>query len=183
MKRIKTWSDYINENNEPSMDDLKNFYRDFMTGNTQIQKNSRNYKVDINQVRDMVKDIIYTPELLDELKKRKVEIPDISKLKFKIEKEKYHRCYIYELADNMTPDELGDIDQKFALSIDIKIPYDESFEDDNTLITAFIYIKHRGKLKGLTGHANKRAQKDNEFNSLSIGEVLQKAYNDLISNK
>ena len=49
------------------------------------------------------------------------------------------------------------------------------------MIIASIYIKNRGNLKELFGYANKRAQKDNEFNSYGIGDVLQKSYIDLIS--
>jgi hypothetical protein len=165
------------DENKPSIEDLSKFYKDFMSGNTQIQKQIKNYKIDTNEVRKMVEEIVYTPELLNELKIRKINIPDISKLKFSIEKTKYHRIFQYNLTDStLEPD-----NEKFNVSITIEVPFDESFEDDNTLIVASIYIKNRGKLKGLFGYSNRKAQKDNEFNSLMIGGVLQNAYKDLIS--
>lgn len=181
MKRIKTWKDYLKENKTPSQEELKNFYQDLMSGNTQIQKHHRNYKVDINDVKEMVGQIVYTPELLAELKRRKIEIPDISKMKSRIERKQYHRCFEYELADNLKPDAWGDVHQKFSVLVTIEVPYEESFEDDNTIITASIYVKKHGRLKELFGYSNKRAQKDKEFNSLSIGAVLQNAYQDLIN--
>ncbi len=172
MKNIKHWRDFLNENSNPSPEELQKFFKDFMSGNTQLQKHHKNYKVDINQIREMVKSIVYTPELLSELNKRKVEIPDVSKLKMQIEKKDYHRCFEYTLSDLIG-------NERFSVSITIEVPYDESFEDDNTMITACIFIKNRGSLKGLFGYANKRAQKDNEFNQYGIGDVLQKAYADL----
>lgn len=165
------------DENKPSIEDLSKFYKDFMSGNTQIQKQIKNYKIDTNEVRKLVEEIVYTPELLNELKIRKINIPDISKLKFSIEKTKYHRIFQYNLTDStLEPD-----NEKFNVSITIEVPFDESFEDDNTLIVASIYIKNRGRLKELFGYSNRRAQKDKEFNTLMIGGVLQNAYKDLIS--
>lgn len=181
-KRILNFGDYLKESiSNPTPEELQGFLKDLMSGNTQLQKHHRNYKVDVKEVRDMVQSIVYTPELIAELKRRKIEIPDVSKMKMSVEKKQYHRCFEYNLADNMKPDEWGDIDQRFAVSVTIEVPYDESFEDDNTMITASIYIKNRGRLKELFGYANKRAQKDKEFNSLSVGAVLQNAYQDLVS--
>jgi hypothetical protein len=166
----------LNEN-KPSVDDLSKFYKDLMSGNTQLQKQFKNYKIDTNEVRTMVKQIVYTSELLNELKRRKINIPDISKLKFSIEKTKYHRIFQYNLTDSpLEPD-----NENFNVSITIEVPFDDSFEDDNTLIVVSIFIKNRGRLKELFGYSNRRAQKDNEFNSLMVGGVLQNAYKDLIS--
>jgi hypothetical protein len=173
MRNLKHWSDFLKENSNPSTEDLQRFFKDFMAGNTQLQKHHKNYKVDVSQIREMVKSIVYTPELLAELGRRKVEIPDVSKMKMKIERKEYHRCFEYILSDTNTEDE------KFNVTVTIEVPYEESFEDDNTMITACIFVKNRGKFKGLFGYANKRAQKDNEFNLYGIGDVLQKSYKDL----
>jgi len=181
MKNILKWLDFIKENTSPTPEELSKFHKDLLSGNTQIQKHNKNYKVDVGVVREMVNSIVYTPELLSELKRRKVEIPDVSKMKVSIERKKYHRCFEYILMDNMIADEWGDYNAKFTVTISIEVPYEESYENDNTMIIASIYIKNRGNLKELFGYANKRAQKDNEFNSYGIGDVLQKSYIDLIS--
>lgn len=178
-KNIKNWNEFLNESSNPTPEELKQFFKDLMSGNTQIHKHHKNYKVDINTVREMVKTIIYTPELLAELTRRKINIPEVSKMKMKmkIEKTQYHRCFEYTLSDSP----LDTDNERFAVLVTIEVPFDDSFEDDNTMITASVYVKKHGRLRELFGYCNKRAQKDNEFNMYGIGSVLQCAYQDLIT--
>jgi hypothetical protein len=175
-KKILDYKKFILENASP--EELSKFFKDFMSGNTPLQKQYVNYKIDTNKIREMVNSIVLTDELKSELLKRKIVVPDVSKLKFSIEKTKYHRIFNYDLSDIPDEDE-----QRFGVGITIEVPFDESFEDDNTMITASIYIKNRGKLKKLFGYSNKRAQKDNEFNYYSVGSVLQQAYDEIFPKK
>ncbi len=176
MKNIKNWNDFLNENSNPSPEELKQFYKDLMAGKTQLQQHHKNYKVDVNKVIEMVQSIVYTPEFLAELKRRKIQIPDVNKMKMRVEKEQYHRHFKYALTDSpLDPDK-----ERFVISVTIEVPYDESFEDDNTMITASIYVKKHGRLRELFGYSNKRAQKDNEFNMYGMGSVIQNAYQEAI---
>lgn len=176
MKNILNYEGFINENKNPSLSDLQQFMKDFVEGNTPLQLQYKNYKIDTPIIRKLVNKLIFSSEIKEELIKRKIEIPDISKLKYNIDNDKYHKSMLYELYSDSL-DKHGE--SRFVVSIEIKIPHDKSFEDDNTLISANIYIARHGKFRELSGYSNKRAQKDKEFNYYSIGEVLQKAYIDL----
>ncbi len=166
---------YIDSFNCFESNDIGSFYKDFMAGKTQLQQHSKNYRIDISKIRGLVKDIVFTPQLIDELNRRKVTIPDPSKMKLVMENTKYHRKYLYDLSDN--PADLGQ--ERFSVNVTIEIPFGEEFEKDNTMISASIWIKNYGKYKELYGLSNKRMQKDSEFNYYSAGTVIQNAYSEL----
>jgi hypothetical protein len=179
MKNILNYEGFINENKNPSLADLAQFMKDFVNGNTDLQLQRKHYKIDTEVIRKLVNKLILTSQLKEELIKRKIEVPDISKLKYNIDSDKYHKSMLYELYSDSL-DKRGE--SRFVVSIEIKIPHDKSFEDDNTLISATIYIARHGKFKELSSYSNKRAQKDKEFNYYSIGEVLQKSYRELVES-
>lgn len=164
------------ESNDPSMVDLTKFYKEFVAGTTQMQQHWKNYKIDTNKIKELVKVNILTPELIAELTRRKITVPDISRLRMTVEKTQYHRIFKYVLSDasSFEPEK-----ERFSVGIDVQVPFEEEFEADNTLITGTIWIKRHGRYKELFGYANMRLQKDPEFNYYSAGTVLQKAYSEL----
>lgn len=177
MKYIDSYE--LFENNNPSMEELSNFYKDLMAGKTQMQQHRKNYKIDTDKVKNLVKDIVMTPELIAILTKRKITVPDPSKIRMKVDKTPYHRKFVYTLSDSpLDPDE-----ERFNVTLSVEVPFGEEFEADNTMVSGSVWIKRHGRFKELHGYSNKRIQKDEEFNYFSAGAVLQNAYQELISQQ
>ncbi len=165
---MKKFLDFIKENQNK-----EKFLQDLLSGNTWIQKHTNDYKVDTKLVAELIDKIILTDEFKKLLIVRNLDIPVISKLKYKLERNKYHKISTYTLTDT---------DENFLIEVGIEIPIDDDFEVNESIISCTIYIKKYKKNKEIFTYLNKKIFKDKEFIYYSIGELLNKVYKNIFSN-
>ena len=179
MKYIKKFNESFDSGNDSSMEDLNKFYKKFMNDIKDRHKLELNFNFiekNLDTIKEALDLYLFTPQFRAGVyEKYKVEVPKITYLRKKFGgASEWHHINRWSIRDKLIGGE------NFLVEIEMMIPKDKQFQDENTIVSISLYIKPANRRKEFFELYNMgvyRNQSDDNF--IKFFDMLEKFGKDM----